>query len=61
MGGEDNLTYGCIALDNGSMKVLYQRVEIGTPVTIVGALDEKNSLSLALRELEIGHGKKETP
>ncbi|MGQ9637368.1 MAG: L,D-transpeptidase family protein [Thermodesulfobacteriota bacterium] len=60
-GGKDNLTYGCIALDNGSMKELYQRVEIGTPVTIVGALDEKNSLSLALRELEIGHGKKETP
>lgn len=44
-GGKEGLTYGCIALDNNHMEDLYHRVGIGTPVTIVGALEEHNSLS----------------
>lgn len=60
-GGKDNLTYGCIALDNGPMEELYQKVKIGTPVTIIGARDERNSLSLALIELQRGYEEKKNP
>lgn len=60
-GGKDNLTYGCIALDNGPMEELYHKVEVGTPVTIIGARDERNSLSLALIELQRGYEEKKNP
>lgn len=47
-----NQTLGCILLDNPHMETLYDRVETGTPVTIVGALNVENSVSLVLADLE---------
>ncbi len=47
-----NQTLGCIMLENPQMEALYNRVETGTPVTIVGALDVENSVSLVLADLE---------
>jgi hypothetical protein len=46
-GGNDGMTYGCIALDNPHMAELFDMVEVGTRVTIVGTTDYKNSLSSA--------------
>jgi lipoprotein-anchoring transpeptidase ErfK/SrfK len=46
-GGKDGMTYGCIALDNAHMAELYDMVEVGTRVTIVGSTDARNSLSSA--------------
>jgi len=60
-GGKESLTEGCIALDNGPMEELYNLVGIGTPVTIIGALDEQNSISSALLEMQRTHGQKQTP
>lgn len=51
-------TLGCIMLDNHQMLALYERVESGTPVAIVGALTEGNSVALALAQL--GHREEET-
>jgi len=45
-------TLGCIMLDNPQMALLYNRVEKGTPVTIVGALQEQNSVALTLVALD---------
>lgn len=44
-------TLGCVMLENQQMAQLYNRVEKGTPVTIVGALHERNSIALALTSL----------
>ncbi len=43
---------GCVMLDNPQMALLYNRVAKGTPVTIVGALHEQNSVSLTLATLD---------
>ena len=43
---------GCVMLDNPHMALLYDRVEKGTPVTIVGALHEQNSVALTLATLD---------
>lgn len=48
------LTLGCVMLDNEQMAALYNRVEQGTPVTIVGALDERNSVAMTLAHLGMG-------
>jgi L,D-peptidoglycan transpeptidase YkuD (ErfK/YbiS/YcfS/YnhG family) len=45
-------TLGCVMLDNPQMARLYDRVAKGTPVTIVGAQYEKNSVALALATLD---------
>ena len=45
------LTLGCVMLDNPQMAALFDRVDKGTPVTIVGALREQNSVALALANL----------
>ena len=45
-------TLGCVMLDNPQMALLYDRVEKGTPVTIVGALHEQNSVALTLAMLD---------
>lgn len=53
-GNENELmaqTLGCIMLDNPHMAALFERVEAGTPVTIVGALTGQNSVALALAQL----------
>lgn len=44
-------TLGCIMLDNPQMTALFDRVETGTPVTIVGALAEHNAVAKALQNL----------
>ncbi len=44
-------TLGCVMLSNEQMARLYGRVERGTPVTIVGALHEHNSVASALATL----------
>ena len=45
-------TLGCVMLDNPHMALLYDRVEKGTPVTIVGALHEQNLVALTLATLD---------
>lgn len=45
-------TSGCVMLDNPQMALLYDRVAKGTPVTIVGALHEQNSVALTLATLD---------
>jgi lipoprotein-anchoring transpeptidase ErfK/SrfK len=53
-GAENELmaqTLGCIMLDNPHMAELFAQVSSGTPVTIVGALSEHNSIALALAQL----------
>jgi len=42
---------GCVMLENPQMAWLFNRVEKGTPVTIVGALDEQNSVAMVLADL----------
>ena len=44
-------TLGCVMLENPNMAHLFDRVSTHTPVTIVGALTEHNSVALALSEL----------
>ncbi len=44
-------TLGCVMLDNPQMAALFERVDKGTPVTIVGALHEHNSVALTLAQL----------
>lgn len=44
-------TLGCVMLENQQMASLFNRVKKGTPVTIVGALHERNSIALALTSL----------
>lgn len=46
-GGTEGLTYGCVSLDNNEMDELYSIIGVGTPVTIVGALDDENIISRA--------------
>lgn len=46
-------TLGCLMLENPHMALLYDRVEKGTPVTIVGALHEQNSVALTLAILGV--------
>lgn len=51
-------TLGCVMLENTQMVLLFDRVEKGTPVTIVGALHEQNSVAQTLEML--GVQRKET-
>ena len=44
-------TLGCVMLENPQMAALFERVDNGTPVTIVGALLEHNSVERALVNL----------
>lgn len=44
-------TLGCVMLSNEQMALLFNRVERGTPVTIVGALHERNAVASALATL----------
>ncbi len=50
-GGKDSMTYGCVGMDNESIDDLFSLVSVGTPVTIVGAVDDNNSLSTAIKGL----------
>ena len=46
-------TLGCVMLENPQMAALFDRVDSGTPVTIVGALLEHNSVARALVNLSM--------
>jgi L,D-peptidoglycan transpeptidase YkuD (ErfK/YbiS/YcfS/YnhG family) len=59
-GGTEVITYGCVALDDRQMQELYNLVEAGTPVAIVGALDNPNSLSSISAAIDRGRTQKET-
>jgi len=50
-GGKDSMTYGCIAMDNNAIDYIFSLVPVGTPVTIVGAVDYENVLSAAIEGL----------
>lgn len=50
-GGKDSLTYGCISVENKVMDKIFDLVVVGTPVTIVGAIDSKNSILALLKNL----------
>ena len=53
--GENNpmlsLTLGCVMLSNPEMDRLFADVDVGTPVTIVGALTRSNSVAESLASL----------
>lgn len=48
-GGDDSMTLGCVSMKNSEIDELYDMVEVGTPVTIVGADEIDNRLSQTLR------------
>lgn len=50
-GGTDGLTNGCVALDDRNILELYNTVDVGTPVVIVGALSASNSICSTLDSL----------
>jgi hypothetical protein len=41
-GGEDSITNGCISLEDENMDKLFDLLDVGTPVTIVGSTRRKN-------------------
>lgn len=49
-GGKDSMTEGCISMDDREIDHLFSLVEVGTPVTIVGAVDFRNNLSTAIED-----------
>lgn len=50
-GGTEGMTYGCIAMDNNHVDELFDLVDVGTPVTIVGAIDFDNIISSTIKDL----------
>lgn len=48
-GGKHSMTHGCISLDNKEMDALFRLVEVGTPVTIVGAINDLNEIFLMFK------------
>jgi len=50
-GGLNGLTNGCVALDNRDMQQLFELVDPGTPVVIVGTLVRDNPLARVLSAL----------
>ena len=50
--GISDQPYGSIVLDNPQIAQLFDRVAVGTPVNIVGALESQNSISLVLADLD---------
>lgn len=51
-GGKDGMTYGCIALEDKQVLELYNTVDIGTPVVIVGAVEVDNVVSSFLKHVD---------
>lgn len=49
-GGSNSMTYGCVALENREIDDLFSLADVGTPVTIVGALDYENNISLIMKD-----------
>ncbi len=50
-GGQDGLTYGCIAMENEDIDEIFPIVEIGTPVTIVGTINRESVILKLVKEL----------
>ncbi|WP_342349607.1 L,D-transpeptidase family protein [uncultured Nitrospira sp.] len=48
----DKATSGCIALENSTMDDVFDRAKVGTPVTIVGALNQDNDVVNSLHQME---------
>ncbi len=51
-GGKDGATLGCVGLEDSQMLELYNRVEVGTPVVIVAAMNADNLVRMALGQLK---------
>jgi murein L,D-transpeptidase YafK len=51
-GGKDSLTKGCVGMENPDMDVVYKAAEVGTPVTIVGALSESGTILADIKAFE---------
>ncbi len=51
-GGKDSLTKGCVGMENPDMDILYKAAEVGTPVTIVGALSESGTILADIKAFE---------
>lgn len=45
-------TLGCVMLGNRQMDALFREIEVGTPVTIVGAVDVDNTVAVVLAQLD---------
>ncbi|MBE0504356.1 MAG: L,D-transpeptidase family protein [Desulfuromonadales bacterium] len=50
-GGDDSMTNGCISLQDHHITDLFDQVDVGTPVLIVGTIDYDNIIASALRGL----------
>jgi L,D-peptidoglycan transpeptidase YkuD (ErfK/YbiS/YcfS/YnhG family) len=51
-GGKDSLTKGCVGLEDHDMDAVYRLAEVGTLVTIVGALSVENSILAEIKAFE---------
>ena len=49
--GQD-ITSGCVALENAAMDQVFELAKEGTPVTIVGAVQKENAITEVLRKIE---------
>ncbi|MEW6601847.1 MAG: L,D-transpeptidase [Nitrospirota bacterium] len=50
-GGKHGMTLGCVAMEDQHIEELFRIVEVGTPVTIVGAIEYENSVTSAMKNL----------
>ncbi len=50
-GGKQGMTYGCVAMEDHHIDELFRIIDVGTPVTIVGAIEYENSVTSAMKEL----------
>jgi len=50
-GGSEGITDGCISLENAHIDELFHLVDVGTPVTIVGAMEYSNHISNTMKDL----------
>lgn len=50
-GGDNSMTNGCISLQDHHISDLFNQVDVGTPVVIVGTIDYDNIIASALRGL----------
>jgi len=51
-GGKDSLTKGCVGLENKDMDEVFSQADIGTPVTIVGAVSVENTILAEVKKFE---------
>lgn len=51
-GGSDGMTRGCISLENNDMDRIYSIAAVGTPITIVGAINGTHEILSSIKENE---------